>query len=234
MPWSPIGKIIPFERESAPSLPIDGRLSARFCRVEVRNHARWAYRGLISATTTSSTCMFRDPVRLQPPASRTHVTPEMADYARCAWWSIDHDRGARAALAYGAPLVSKIMHLEDQVKSESRGAVHVNACRGLMRRVLQTCMFFCCMFFSSHVRRPKSKKVLRSEVTLPPSVNKTIDSRLDGGKHFESNCTCWQGQTAADCEKETISRRSSSTVCTHSNSVVTGDRVGTPCWRHTT
>ena len=23
---------------------------------------------------------------------------EMADYARCAWWSIDHDRGARAAL----------------------------------------------------------------------------------------------------------------------------------------
>ena len=24
---------------------------------------------------------------------------EMADYARCAWWSIDHDRGARAALA---------------------------------------------------------------------------------------------------------------------------------------
>ena len=23
----------------------------------------------------------------------------MADYARCAWWSIDHDRGARAALA---------------------------------------------------------------------------------------------------------------------------------------
>ena len=73
--------------------------------------------------------------------------------------------------------------------------------------------------------------MLRSEVSLPPSVNKTIDSRLDGGKHFESNCTCWQGQTAADCEKETISRRSSSTVCTHSNNVVTSDRVhavGTP------
>ena len=83
------------------------------------------------------------------------------------------------------------------------------------------------------VRRPKPKKVLRSEVTLPPSVNKTIDSRLDGGKHFESNCTCWQGQTAADCEKETISRRSSSTVCAHSNNVVTGDRVGTPWGRHT-
>ena len=82
------------------------------------------------------------------------------------------------------------------------------------------------------VRRPKAKKVLRSEVTLPPSVNKTIDSRLDRGKHFESNCTCWQGQTAADCEKETISRRSSSTVCTHSNTVVTGDRVGTPWGRH--
>ena len=82
------------------------------------------------------------------------------------------------------------------------------------------------------VRRPKPKKVLRSEVTLPPSVNKTIDSRLDRGKHFESNCTCWQGQTAADCEKETISRRSSSTVCTHSNNVVTGDRVGTPWGRH--
>ena len=32
--------------------------------------------------------------------------------------------------------MSKIMHPEDQVKSESRGAVHVNACRGLMRRVL--------------------------------------------------------------------------------------------------
>ena len=88
--------------------------------------------------------------------------------------------------------------------------------------------------FRAIVRRPKSKKVLRSEVTLPPSVNKTIDSRLDGGKHFESNCTCWQGQTSADCEKETISRRSSSTVCTHSNSVVTGDRVGTPWGRHTT
>ena len=83
------------------------------------------------------------------------------------------------------------------------------------------------------VRRPKPPKVLRSEVTLPPSVNKTIDSRLDGGKHFESNCTCWQGQTAADCEKETISRTSSSTVCTHSNNVVTGDRVGTPWGRHT-
>ena len=40
LPWSPIGKNNPFERESAPSLPIDGRLSARFCRVEVRNHAR--------------------------------------------------------------------------------------------------------------------------------------------------------------------------------------------------
>ena len=50
------------------------------------------------------------------------------------------------------------------------------------------------------VRRPKLQKVLRSEVTLPPSVNKTIDSRLDRGKHFESNCTCWQSQTAADCE----------------------------------
>ena len=83
------------------------------------------------------------------------------------------------------------------------------------------------------VRRPKSKKVLRSEVTLPPSVNKTIDSRLDRGKHFESNCTCWQSQTAADCEKETISCRSSSTVCTHSNNVVTDDRVGTPWGRHT-
>ena len=57
--------------------------------------------------------------------------------------------------------------------------------------------------------------MLRSEVTLPPSVNKTIDSRLDRGKHLESNCTCWQSQTAADCEKETISCRSSSTVCTH-------------------
>ena len=55
------------------------------------------------------------------------------------------------------------------------------------------------------VRRPKPKKVLRSEVTLPLSVNKTIDSRLDGGKHFESNCTCWQGQTAADCEKDDFS-----------------------------
>ena len=83
------------------------------------------------------------------------------------------------------------------------------------------------------VRRPKPQKVLRSEVTLPPTVNKTIDNRLDGGKHFESNCTCWQGQTAADCEKETISRRSSSTVCTHSNNVATGDRVGTPWGRHT-
>ena len=51
------------------------------------------------------------------------------------------------------------------------------------------------------VRRPKPQKVLRSEVTLPPSVNKTIDSRLDRGKHFESNCACWQSQTAADCEK---------------------------------
>ena len=39
-------------------------------------------------------------------------------------------------LRHGTPLVSKIMHPEDQVKSESRGAVHVNACRGLMRRVL--------------------------------------------------------------------------------------------------
>ena len=83
------------------------------------------------------------------------------------------------------------------------------------------------------VRRPKPQKVLRSEVTLPPSVNKTIDSRLDRGKHFESNCTCWQSQTAADCEKETISCRSSSTVCTYSNNVVTGDRVGTPWGRHT-
>ena len=83
------------------------------------------------------------------------------------------------------------------------------------------------------VRRPKLQKVLRSEVTLPPSVNKTIDSRLDRGKHFESNCTCWQSQTAADCEKETISCRSSSTVCTHSNNVVTGDRVGTLWGRHT-
>ena len=49
-------------------------LSARFCLVEVRNHARRAYRstssrGLISAT------MFRGPVRLKPPASRTYVTP---------------------------------------------------------------------------------------------------------------------------------------------------------------
>ena len=79
----------------------------------------------------------------------------------------------------------------------------------------------------------KLQKVLRSEVTLPPSVNKTIDSRLDRGKHFESNCTCWQSQTAADCEKETISCRSSSTVCTHSNNVVTGDRVGTLWGRHT-
>ena len=83
------------------------------------------------------------------------------------------------------------------------------------------------------VRRPKPQKVLRSEVTLPPSVNKTIDSRLDRGKHFESNCTCWQRQTAADCEKETISCRSSSTVCTHSNNVVTGGRVGTPWGRRT-
>ena len=83
------------------------------------------------------------------------------------------------------------------------------------------------------VRRPKLQKVLRSEVTLPPSVNKTIDSRLDRGKHFESNCTCWQSQTAADWEKETISCRSSSTVCTHSNNVVTGDRVGTLWGRHT-
>ena len=41
-----------------------------------------------------------------------------------------------ASRTYGAPLVSKIMHPEDQVKSESRGAVHVNACHGLMRRVL--------------------------------------------------------------------------------------------------
>ena len=82
------------------------------------------------------------------------------------------------------------------------------------------------------VRRPKPPKVLRSEVTLPPSVNKTIDSRLDRGKHFESNCACWQSQTAADCEKETISCRSSLTVCTHSNNVVTGDRVGTPWGRH--
>ena len=35
----------------------------------VINFARWAYRGLISAT------MFRGPVGMQPPASRTHVTP---------------------------------------------------------------------------------------------------------------------------------------------------------------
>ena len=83
------------------------------------------------------------------------------------------------------------------------------------------------------VRRPKLQKVLRSEVTLPPSVNKTIDSRLDRGKHFESNCTCWQSQTAADCDKETISCRSSSTVCTHGDNVVTGDRVGTLWGRHT-
>ena len=78
------------------------------------------------------------------------------------------------------------------------------------------------------VLRPKPQKVLRSEVTLPLSVNKTIGSRLDRGKHFESNCACWQSQTAADCEKETISCRSSLTVCTHSNNIVTGDRVGTP------
>ena len=46
---------------------------------------------LISAT------MFRGPVSwLQPPASRTHLTPWMADCARCAWWSIDHDRRARS------------------------------------------------------------------------------------------------------------------------------------------
>ena len=40
------------------------------------------------------------------------------------------------------------------------------------------------------VRRPKPQRVLRAEVTLPPSVNKTIDSRLHRGKHFEQNCTC--------------------------------------------
>ena len=34
------------------------------------------------------------------------------------------------------------------------------------------------------VRRPKPEKVLRSEVMLPPSVNKTIDSRLDRGRAF--------------------------------------------------
>ena len=61
----------PLRTTVCPSLPIDGRhaRSPRFCLVEVRNHARWAYRGLISAT------MFRGPVRLQPRASRTRVTP---------------------------------------------------------------------------------------------------------------------------------------------------------------
>ena len=36
----------------------------------------------------------------------------------------------------GSSCSVKIMHPEDQVKSESRGAVHVNACHGYIRRVL--------------------------------------------------------------------------------------------------
>ena len=46
--------------------------------------------------------------------------------------------------------VSKIMHPEDQVKSESRGAVHVNACHGYIRRVLH--VFLLHVFSSSRSR----------------------------------------------------------------------------------
>ena len=84
LPWSPIGKNIPFEREPAPSLPIDGRLSPRFCRVEVRTHARRPGVQLQRADfAAQSGCNLQQ-------AGRTWHR-EMADYARCAWchwWSI--------------------------------------------------------------------------------------------------------------------------------------------------
>ena len=45
---------------------------------------------------------------------------EMADYARCSWWSIDHDRGARAALAQAKKfLLSQFLFLHLVVVASS-------------------------------------------------------------------------------------------------------------------
>ena len=45
---------------------------------------------------------------------------EMADYARCAWWSIDHDRGARASLAQAKKfLLSQFLFLHLVVVASS-------------------------------------------------------------------------------------------------------------------
>ena len=91
----PIGKNIPFERESAPSLPIDAGWARAFAESKFETmHGGPPTEGWFRQLCFAA----RSGCSLQQAGRTWHR--EMADYARwCAWWSIDHDRGARASLA---------------------------------------------------------------------------------------------------------------------------------------